>query len=103
MAYNFKRCAKLEEKHERISRVQTFLSHCFKLTQGFVIIEKRRTILETNLHTDRFSLWILIVFLRTIKVTRIHEPNIYNDYLFMEYQDVKNEFIKLFLPNDPTL
>jgi len=103
VSYIFERCAKLEEKHERISRIKTFLLQCHKLAQGLVIIEKRCFVLETNLSTERFTLWILIVFLRTIKIVRLSEPNIYDTYLHMEYRDVKTEFIQLFLPNDPTL
>jgi hypothetical protein len=103
VAYIFERCAKLEEKNERISRVKAFLSHCLKLTQGLVIIEKRRTILETTLSIDRFTLWILRVFLRSNKVIRLGEPNIYEDYLLVNYEEVKDEFVALFLPNDPTL
>ncbi len=103
VAYIFEQCAKLEEKNEKISRVKTFLSHCLKLTQGLVIIEKRCTILETTLNINHFTLWILLVFLRTITATRLNELDIYDNYLHMEYQEVKREFIALFLPNDPTL
>jgi hypothetical protein len=103
IAYIFERVAKLEEKNERTSRVQAFLMHCYKLIQGIVIIEKRILVLETNLQEERFNLWVLLVLLRTLKTRRLTEQNIFNDYLFMEYKDVKEEFVKLFLPNDPTL
>jgi hypothetical protein len=103
IAYIFERIALLEEKQEKTSRVQAFLSNCYKLIQGLVIIEKRSQVLETTLKEDRFNLWVLLVLLRSLKIRRVTEPNIFTDYLYMEYQDVKQEFIKLFLPEDPII
>jgi hypothetical protein len=103
VAFIFERCAKLEEKNERISRIKTFLLHCLKLTQGLVLIEKRCTILETTLSIDHFTLWILRVFLRSNKVIRLGELKIYEEYLLINYEEVKDEFVALFLPNDLTL
>jgi len=103
IAYIFERIALLEEKQEKTSRVQAFLTNCYKLIQGLVIIEKRSQVLETTLKEDRFNLWVLLVLLRSLKIRRVTEPNIFTDYLYMEYQDVKEEFIKLFLPEDPII
>jgi hypothetical protein len=102
IAYIFERIAKLEEKNERTSRVQTFLMHCYKLVQG-IIIEKQIRVLETDLQDKQFNLWILLVLLRTLKIKHLTEQIIFTDYLFMENRDIKEEFVKLFLPNDPAL
>jgi len=100
VAYIFERSAKLEEKHERIWQIQTFLQYCHKLIQGFMLIEQHNNYIESTLTADHFELWILITLLRTI---RINEPNTYTVYLDTDYDEVIDEFIKLFLPNDPTL
>jgi hypothetical protein len=98
IAYIFERIALLEERQEKTSRAQAFLTYCYKLIQGLVIIEKRSQVLETMLKEDRFNLWVLLVLLRSLKIRQVTEPNIFTDYLYMEYQDVKEEFIKLQRP-----
>ena len=103
VAYIFERTAKLEEKQEKTSRLHTFLNYCHKLTQGFTIIAKRRFDFDTNLNTERLELWCLLALLRTLKKRNVAGLPVYEHFLETEYNEVKAEFIKLFLPNDPTI
>jgi hypothetical protein len=49
VAYIFEKSAKLEQKHERILRIQTFLQYCHKLIQGFMLIEQHNNYNESTL------------------------------------------------------
>jgi hypothetical protein len=103
VAYIFERTAKLEEKQEKTSRLHTVLNYCHKLTQSFTIIAKRRFDLDTNLSTERLEHWCLLVLLCTLKKRIGAGLPVYEHFLETEYNEVKAEFTKLFLPNDPTL
>ena len=98
----FERTAKLEETQEKISRLKIFLTYCHKLIQGFIIIAKRRFDLETNLSTDTLELWSLLVLLRNFKKTNVSGLSIYEHFLETNYQEVKANFIKTFLPGYKT-
>jgi hypothetical protein len=58
---------------------------------------------EKNLQEEHFNLWILLVYLRTIRVKCLTEQNLITDYLYVEYKGVREQFINLFLPNDPMI
>jgi hypothetical protein len=95
----FERTARLEETQEKISRLHTFLTYCHKLIQGFVIIAKQtKFTLETNLNTETLELWTMLVLLRNFKNTTVLGLKVYEQYLEVNYQDVKLNFTKMFLP-----
>ncbi len=95
----FERTAKLEEIQEKTSRLHTFLNYCHKLIQGFVIIARRRSDLETNLSTETLEKWCLLVLLRNLKTTSVSGLHIFEQYLEVDYKEAKENFTKLFLPN----
>ncbi len=59
----FKQCAELEVKTEKAARIQTFLSYSSKLTQGFIIIEERKSTLSTDLNKTELLAWTTLMFL----------------------------------------
>jgi hypothetical protein len=95
----FERTARLEETQEKTSRLHTFLTYCHKLIQGFVIIARQtKFTLETNLNTENLELWTMLVLLRNFKNTTVLGLKVYEQYLEVNYQDVKSNFTKMFLP-----
>jgi hypothetical protein len=95
----FERTARLEETQEKNSRLHTFLTYCLKLIQGFIIIAKQTQFtLETTLNTEALELWTLIVLLRNFKTITVCGLKIYEQYLEVNYNEVKTNFIKIFLP-----
>jgi hypothetical protein len=96
----FERAAKLEETQEKTSRLHTFLTYCHKLIQGFVIIARQtRFTLETNLNTEALELWCLLVLLRNLKKTTVSGLRVYEQFLEVNYNEVKANFTKMFLPD----
>jgi hypothetical protein len=72
----FKRTEKLIGKHEKISRLHTFLNYCHILIQKFIIITKRYFVLEIDVNIEGLELWTLLVLLCRVK-KYIARQNIY--------------------------